>query len=134
MLTAIAVRPGIVTAADADEIVMIVHRENAHPVDRSFVQRVYTGALRGWPDGSPVFALDLAERDPTRLDFLKDVIGRSAATMKAIWSQNIFTGKGYPPRQAEPADEMKKLVASNKNAIGYVRASQADDSVRVIRL
>jgi hypothetical protein len=52
--------------------------------------------------------------------------------MRAIWSQNIFTGKGMPPRVVSLDAEMKRLVATNRNAIGYIRTSQLDPTVRVI--
>ena len=125
-------RPRLARAATLP-IVMIVHRDNPHPVDRSFVQQIYTGQLRGWPDGTPVFALDDADGRALREAFLRQVIGRSAASMKAIWSQNVFTGKAYPPRQAA-GEDMKRLVAANPHALGYLRLADADDSVRSIRI
>ena len=45
-------------AASADQVVVIVNKDNPNHVDRAFVLRIYTGAVKGWPDGSPVFALD----------------------------------------------------------------------------
>ncbi|MEX8520466.1 MAG: substrate-binding domain-containing protein [Leptothrix sp. (in: b-proteobacteria)] len=120
-------------AARADDIVVIVNKDNPNSIDRAFVERLYTGAIKGWPDGSPAFVLDLAENDPARALFSTRVLGRSLANMRAIWSQNIFTGKGLPPRVVSPDAEMKRLVATNRNAIGYIRASQLDDSVRAVR-
>ena len=116
----------------ADDIVVIVHKENLNPVDREFVVRVYTGSIRGWPDGSPVFALDQPEDSETRQQFATSVLGKSVANLRAIWSQNIFTGRGMPPKVTSPDSEMKRLVATNRNAIGYIRASQLDASVRAI--
>ena len=50
----------------------------------------------------------------------------------ALWAQNIFAGKGLPPKVATPGAEMKRLVATNRNAIGYIRASEVDDTVKVL--
>ena len=52
--------------------------------------------------------------------------------MRAIWQQNIFSGNGLPPKIVSPDSAMKHLVASNRNAIGYILASQVDASVKVI--
>lgn len=114
-----------------DPVVIIVNKENTNPIDREFVVRVYTGAIRGWPDGSPVFALDQPEESEARQVFSAMVLGRSVANMRAIWSQNIFTGRGMPPKVTGADAEMKRLVATNRNAIGYIRASQVDASIRV---
>ena len=52
--------------------------------------------------------------------------------MRAIWLQNIFSGNGLPPKIASPDAAVKLLVVNNRNAIGYILASQVDSTVRVI--
>lgn len=116
----------------ADEIAIIVHKDNPAVIDTAYVTRIYTGLLKGWPDGSPVFPLDQSDDAPARRVFYARLVGKSPAAMKAIWSQNIFTGKGLPPKVASPDAEMMRIVSTNRNAIGYMLASQVDASVRVI--
>lgn len=118
-------------ASGTDDIVVIVHKDNTHAIDRSLVQQLYTGAVRGWPDGSPAFVLDQPEGSEARMLFCTNLLGRSSVNLRAIWAQNIFTGRGTPPKVA-PNGEMKRLVAGNRHAIGYLRASQADESVRMV--
>ena len=72
------------------------------------------------------------EGSEARAAFYATVVGKSQATMRAIWQQNIFSGSGLPPRIASPDAAMKALVATNRNAIGYILASQLDASVKVI--
>lgn len=119
-------------ALAADEIAIIVHKDNPAVIDTVYVTRIYTGLLKGWPDGSPVFPLDQSDDAPARRVFYARLVGKSPAAMKAIWSQNIFTGKGLPPKVASPDAEMMRIVSTNRNAIGYMLASQVDASVRVI--
>ncbi len=111
---------------------IIVNNDNTFPVDREFVVRVYTGTIKGWPDGSPVFALDQPDDSEARQLFCTTILRKSVANVRAIWSQNIFTGKAFPPRVTTADGEMKRIVANNRNAIGYIRASQVDSSVRVV--
>ena len=40
-------------ALAADEIAIIVHKDNPAVIDTAYVTRIYTGLLKGWPDGSP---------------------------------------------------------------------------------
>lgn len=118
--------------ANSDDVKIIVHPDNPNAVNQAFVSRVYLGTERGWPDGSPVFALDQPEDSPARQIFCASVLGKTVANVRAVWSQNIFTGKGMPPRVAGADAEMKRLVSTNRNAIGYIRASEVDGSVKVV--
>ena len=114
----------------ADDIVVVVNKDNAHAVDRTFVMHVYTGVSKAWPDGSPVFPLDQDQGGDARDAFCQEWLGRSQAAVGAIWAQNIFTGKALPPKIVAPDERMKKIVATNRNAIGYIRRSALDDTVK----
>lgn len=122
----------LIAPAQADDVVVIVNKDNTNPINRALVTKIYTGATRGWPDGTPIFALDQDDGSQIRADFYTNIIGKSRAAMRAIWAQNIFAGKGLPPKPVNPDAEMKKLVSSNKNAIGYIRASSVDNSIKVV--
>lgn len=119
-------------AAGAQEVVAIVNPENAHPIERATLVRIYTGTQRSWPDGSPVVALDQPEESEARAVFCRSILGRSAANIRAIWAQNIFTGKGLPPRVLPGDAEMKKAVAGNRGAVGYIRSPTLDSSVKAL--
>lgn len=121
----------LASAAD-DPVVVIAHKDNPHAVDRAFVAAIYTGRTKGWPDGSPVFTLDQGEASDARDDFYRLFVGRSVANIQALWAQNIFAGKALPPKVATPGSEMRRIVANNRHAIGYVRASEVDATVRVL--
>lgn len=134
VLVGLLLLPAGALHAQTAEVVVIVHPDNPHSVDRGFVQRLYTGATKAWPDGSPAFALDLPEDHALRAAFSQQLLGRSVANLRAIWSQNIFTGKGLPPRTTTAEAEMRRLVATNRNAIGYISASMVDPSVKSFRV
>ena len=72
--------------------VVVVHKDNTHPIDLSYVVRIYYGFSKVWPDGSPAFS----------------------------------------PRIVSPELEMRRLVSNIIDAIGFLRASQVDSSVRVV--
>lgn len=116
----------------ADDVVVIIHKDNPHVIDKDYVIGIYTGRTKGWPDGSPVFPIDQGESSTARTAFYDSVIGRSQRNMQALWAQNIFSGKGLPPKLATPDAEMKHIVSTNRNAIGYIRASELDSSVKVL--
>jgi ABC-type phosphate transport system substrate-binding protein len=65
--------------------------------------------------------------------FYAQYTGKSPAQVKAHWSKIIFTGRGQPPVQAANNAEVKKMIAQNPSAIGYIDQSLVDESVRVIK-
>ena len=132
LLTALALLDPLNAVAADDAVVVIIHKDNPHAIDRNYLVAIYTGRLKGWPDGSPVFPLDQSDGTSAREAFYLQFIGRTAANMQAVWAQNIFSGKGLPPKIASPDSEMKRIVSTNRNAIGYIRASEVDDTVRVL--
>jgi ABC-type phosphate transport system substrate-binding protein len=132
LLTALFLLNPLNVAAADDAVVVIVHKDNPHAIDRNYLVAIYTGRLKGWPDGSPVFPLDQSDGSSVREAFYLHFVGRTAANMQAVWAQNIFSGKGLPPKIASPDNEMKRIVSTNRNAIGYIRASEVDDTVRVL--
>ena len=119
-------------SAWAADVVVIVNKANTNVVDKGFVAKIYTGETKNWPDGGPVFAIDQSEDNPIRAYFYSRVLNKNIANMKARWAQNIFSGKGLPPKIVNPDAEVKKIVSSNKNAIGYINASSVDDTVKVV--
>jgi hypothetical protein len=50
----------------------------------------------------------------------------------ALWSRSIFTGRGQPPRAADTALELKKLLLANPHAIGYLDQSLLDSSLKAV--
>lgn len=131
-LTALFASATLSVSAWAADVVVIVSKANTNAVDKAFVVKVYTGEAKNWPDGGPVFAIDQGEDSPVRADFNSSVLGKSSGNMKALWAQNIFAGKGLPPKVVESDAEVKKVVSTNKNAIGYIKTSSVDDTVKVV--
>ena len=52
--------------------------------------------------------------------------------MKATWARLTFSGKGVPPKELPNSADVKKFVAGNPNAIGYIEKSAVDASVKVV--
>jgi len=120
------------TAARAGDFVVIVNKDNSSHVDKETVAKIYTGDLKSWTDGAPVMPIDLPESNPVRASFSTEVLGKTIASLRALWAQMIFSGKALPPRQVVTDDDVKKLVATNKGAIGYIKPSSVDDSVMAV--
>jgi hypothetical protein len=54
--------------------------------------------------------------------------------MKAYWSKLVFTGRGNPPREVANVEALRRLVAGDPNAIGYLERSLVDSRLRIVRI
>jgi ABC-type phosphate transport system substrate-binding protein len=120
------------TLAFANDVVVIGNKDNGNAVDKALVAKLYTGEAKAWPDGGQVALIDQGDDNPTRAAFYTTFVGRSAGQVKAAWAQLIFSGKALPPKVTDGDAEVKKAVAANKLAIGYIKPSSVDDSVKVL--
>jgi hypothetical protein len=58
--------------------------------------------------------------------------GRDLPQIKAVWSRLTFTGQGRPPKELADAVAVKKAVAADPRAIGYIDKADLDASVTVV--
>lgn len=112
-------------AASAAEIVVIGNPGGA-AMTKEQVADVYLGKSQA---ATP---LDLPESASTRADFYKRATGRDLAQVKSTWSRVVFTGKGQPPKELPDAAAVKKAVAADPKAIGYIEKSAVDGSVKTL--
>jgi ABC-type phosphate transport system substrate-binding protein len=119
--------------AHAQEVVPVVSsRSPITSLSPAQVADIFLGKTTRFPDGSQAVPIDQGEESTARERFYAQYTGKSPAQVKAHWAKIIFTGRGQPPRQAASGVEAKKLVADNPYAIGYIEASQVDNTVRVL--
>jgi ABC-type phosphate transport system substrate-binding protein len=109
------------------ETVVIVSQKN--PATRMFSEQASQFFLGKSNLFTPV---DQAEGSPIRADFYRKVADKDPAQVKALWSKLVFTGKATPPKEYASSAEVKKAVAADPKAIGYIDKSAVDDTVKVI--
>jgi ABC-type phosphate transport system substrate-binding protein len=121
------------SVAAAAEIAVIVNPKNtAASLTADQVEQVFLGKTTSLPGGGNANPVDQTDGSPIRDDFYQKATGKSNAQVKAIWSRLIFSGKSTPPKALGSSADVKKLVASDPNAIGYIEKSAADASVKVV--
>ena len=126
LLSTLALAAVAASSAQA-ETVVIVSQKN--PATRMFSEQ----ASQFFLGKSTLFTpIDQAEGSAIRADFYRKVADKDAAQVKALWSKLVFTGKGTPPKEHAGNAEVKKAVAADPKAIGYIDKSAVDDTVKVI--
>lgn len=112
------------TLAYADTVVIMA--PGATVLSKDQVSAIYLGRN---PNFTP---FDLPEGTPLRDNFYKAATDRDASQVKAVWSRIVFTGKGQAPKELPDAAAVKKAVAADPKAIGYIDRAAVDASVKVV--
>jgi ABC-type phosphate transport system substrate-binding protein len=116
----------------ADVVAVVSAKSAITTLNKSQVLDIFLGKTARFPDGSQAEPIDQSEGTSARDEFYTKLAGKSAAQMKAYWSRIIFTGRGQPPKALQNSAEVKKRLAENPTAIGYIDADMVDASVRVV--
>jgi ABC-type phosphate transport system substrate-binding protein len=120
-------------SAVAEVVVVVAAQSNVAALSNSQVADIFLGKTRRFPNGDLAIPIDQAEGSAAREQFYLKVASRSPAQIKSHWSKIIFTGRGQPPVAVSDDAELKKRIAGNPAAIGYLDRRSLDASVRELR-
>jgi ABC-type phosphate transport system substrate-binding protein len=118
--------------AAAEVVAVVSIRSPVTSLGKNQVVDIFLGRASRFPDGSPAVPIDQAEGSAARDEFYLTFAGKSPAQLKAHWSKIIFTGRGQPPKEGGGGAEVKRRLAENPMAIGYLEESQVDGTVKVV--
>lgn len=108
------------------DVVVIVHPSNPVRLGAAQVAQIYLGRL------DMLKPVDQLGNTALRAEFYRKVAGMDLAQVKAAWSKLIFTGRAIPPRELSGSAAVKRAVAADLDAIGYIERADVDASVRVL--
>jgi len=110
----------------AQSVAVIVNPKNSNAVSAEQISNVFLGK------SNDLMGVDLPDGNAVRDAFYHKVTGKDGPQLKAYWAKLVFTGKAQPMKELASDAEVKKHVASNPNAIGYIDKGSVDGSVKVI--
>lgn len=114
------------------EVAIIVHPNNTNTLDQFTLAQIFLGKTEEFPDGSRAVPINQEEGSKTMSEFSKNVLKKSERQLKAYWSKVLFTGKGVPPKNVKGNAEVIDMIAKDPTLIGYVDASEVNDTVKVL--
>ena len=115
------------------DLIVIVNPKNASAsLTPQQVSQIFLGRAGSFPAGGAATPLDLKDGTPLRDEFYSKVAEKNPGQVKAYWAKQMFSGNGSPPRElATPAD-VKRAVAADPTAIGYIDRASLDGSVKEV--
>ncbi len=117
---------GAALPALAQSVAVIVNPKHGGGLSAEQVSNIFLGK------SSDLTGLDLPDGNAVRDAFYQKVTGKDGAQLKAYWAKLVFTGKAQPLKEMANDAEVKKFVAANPNAIGYIDKAAVDASVKVV--
>jgi ABC-type phosphate transport system substrate-binding protein len=125
-LAALCAAIAATSVADAEVVVVVSSSSATSALTAEQVADIYLGK------STAMKAVDLPESSSVRGEFYQKATQKDAAQVKAIWSRLIFTGKATPPKEVGSSADVKKALAGDPNAIGYIEKSALDGSVKAV--
>lgn len=124
-------------AAGADQTIAIIVNQS-NPVDNcSFedLRKIFLGEKSHWPNGRRITLVLSNPSLPERKVVLRDIYGMSEKNLNTHFIQGVFSGSILAaPKTLGSAAEVRKFVFNVPGAIGYVRGSELDASVKPLRV
>jgi ABC-type phosphate transport system substrate-binding protein len=132
LCTLLFVTPAAPIPAAEPVLAVIVHPDRASVrFTREQLRTIYLKQRRFWDDGTPIVALNREPGSAQRELFSQRVLDAASADLAAYWNEQYFDGV-FPPPTLSSGTAVKRYVAADRNAIGYVEVHDLDDSVHVI--
>lgn len=130
LLVALALSPAYAASAG---LAVVVNPENpVGQLTRAQVVDLYMGRETRFPNGRTVLPIDLPPDSPIRATYYQRLVDKTVPQVNAYWARLLFTGRATPPRVLPDPESILQTISENKDAIGYLDASEVDARVRVV--
>ena len=118
-------------AGQESRVAVIVHPDRRTELSPDEVAQIYLRRKRFWDDGTTIVPLNLPSQAPLRVRFSQLVLHQTGPRLADYWNRLYFDGI-LPPATLASTEAVRRYVASDPNAIGYVPIAEVDGTVRVI--
>jgi ABC-type phosphate transport system substrate-binding protein len=133
-LVAAALLGGVPSQAAPDDVAVIVNKSN--PITNltmTQLRKIVLAQEGKWAGGGKIVVWMTSPGQPERAGTLKIVCGMTETDFTLHFMHASFNGdSGDPPKTAGSAAQVRQSIAGAANGVGFIAASQVDDSVKVV--
>ena len=119
-------------SAHADVVVIVSSKSSVKSLTAQQTTKIFLGKVVTFPNGEAALPIDQPEGSEVRDEFYAKVVHKNSSQLTAYWAKVIFTGDGRPPNLLADSLAVRKAIAHDPNAIGYIEKSDVNRSVRVV--
>lgn len=120
----------------SEPLAIVVNRSNpVEDISLTELRRIFLGDRSYWTNGRRITLVMRGPGEPERRTILRDVCGMNEDQLKTHVLRGLFTGEILvsPKILATPAG-VRRFLFNVPGAIGYLRLSDVDDSVKMVRI
>ena len=115
----------------AEDLVVIVHADRNLQLTRTELAQIYLKRRRFWENGEPIVPVNRNSVSAARDLFVRQVFAGDTRRLEVYWNRQYFEGV-LPPATLASDEAVKRFVASERRAIGYIASNLVDESVRAV--
>jgi ABC-type phosphate transport system substrate-binding protein len=121
-----------VAQSDISEYAIIANKQmEGASINLSALKGIYLREVRNWgKGGGEIIPVDLT----TANAFYQSLFGKSYVQMQAYWLNMRIKYSVDLPVSKKDAESVKQFIAENKGAIGFLKSSDIDDRVKVLKV
>ena len=131
LITAVLLVTPVAGSAAPDRLAVIVHADREVHLDLEAIAQIYLKRRRFWSGGDPIVPVNREAGSRAREAFTLRVLRTAASRLTVYWNREYFRGV-LPPATLASDEAVRRFVARDRRAIGYVDARTVDSSVRVV--
>lgn len=134
--TAASAEPPAEQNGATQPLAIIVNRSNSlDDLSLGELRRMFLGQRNYWPNGRRITLVMREPGEPERKSMLHDVYQMNESELKNHFLHGLFTGEILvSPKILATAVGVRKFIFNVPGAIGYVRLSDVDETVKVLRV
>ncbi|MBU2707901.1 hypothetical protein KCM76_18040 [Zooshikella marina] len=114
------------------EISVIVSPSFDDTIDAGYVKQLFLGKKVAFPSGKQAKLVTIDHSTKVFDEFCIKVVDKPPRKFLSYWARLVFTGKAAPMIEAKTSSEVKKLVATSSNYIGFIPSRDIDETVKLV--
>jgi ABC-type phosphate transport system substrate-binding protein len=116
-------------------VIVVNHSNELNDLSSAELRNIFLGRRSHWGNGRRITLVMREPGDPERLVVLREICGMSEDQLKTHFIHGLYTGEilTSPKTLATPLG-VRKFIFNVPGAIGYLRLSDVDASVKAVRI
>ena len=120
----------IAQSSNSDFIVVANKQIAGESINKKALKGIYLCEVKNWSNGNKIIVVNLDGGG----DFYQNLFGKTSVQMQAYWLNMRIKYSVDLPVTKKDAASVKRFIASNKGAIGFIKKSDLDDTVKTLNI
>jgi len=131
IMVAFCTTPARAQSGEGEFVIVANKQLQGSSISTEILRGIYLREILSWANGAGrIIPVDLS----TASGFYQNLFGKSYVQMQAYWLNMKIKHSADLPVSKKDADSVKQFVSENKGAIGFLKNSDLDDRVKVLKV